>query len=223
MSKVLKGVGRLSKPGDRWHAKRTLSNAADPAIVRHNKHVGDVLHAYNTAHASVYSLFWHAAFRDSHDNCSSLWHSHATDRGQREFAANYIRNNRTISVTLKKNILWALGALDELATFRNDAAHTEMFAYYDDKLVPGIGTKNGTAERLHNLPFDKHWRALKGDLSALANYLHTLSFDVFTKNTWPSSEKPRLQLARSTSATTQGRRRQTKKATRERQRQSSRP
>lgn len=221
MGAVLKSIGRISKPGDRLRAKRTLFNATDPAIVRHNQHVGDVLHAYNTAHSAAYSVFFKASYRDSHDAWSSLWHSHATDKGQREFAANYIRDNRLISPTVRKNVLWALAALDELATFRNDVAHSEMLAYYADTLVPGIATKTAAAERLQRLPFDKHWRALKGDLSALANYLDMLAWDVFAENTWPSSKKPRLQLARSTSAKNQERRRQAKKAARERQRQSS--
>ncbi|MGH6651861.1 MAG: hypothetical protein ACREB7_12110 [Sphingopyxis sp.] len=219
MGKVHSSVGKVSKPGDRFTARRRLPLQDPKAIARHNRRVGEVLHAYNSAHASVFGVFTFLGMHVDYQHTLDVWHSSGTDKGQRNLLEVAVRHRLKGRKVVQKGILWALGALDELGTFRNDAVHTNMAWYYDE-FVPGIGSKEATIKRLEQLPFDKHWRALRGDLIALANYLAVLAYDVLGDNKLPSCKRPRLQLARSRSAETQTRRRQAKKAARERQRQS---
>lgn len=102
MGVVDRNIGRISRPGSRFTAKRSLYGAGNPSSIRHNRRVGEVLHAYNSAHAAVFSVFWHVAYRDSHNDCTSLWHLQGKEKGQREFAVAYIKSNKQVSATIKK-------------------------------------------------------------------------------------------------------------------------
>src|SRR5690606_2177478 len=95
-------------------------------------------------------------------------------------------------------LVWAINALNQLATFRNDVVHADMMWAYD-KLETGFLSKDKTRERLENSPFDSHWRQLKGDFSAISNYLMDLSLDISFQNTWPSTKRPKLKLVSSKS------------------------
>lgn len=219
MGKVHSSIGKVSKPGARFTARRRIPSPDPKAIARHNRRVGEIVHAYNSAHASVFGVFaflgMHVDYQHTHD----VWHSVATDKGQRNLLEVAVRHRLKDQKVVQKGLLWALGALDELGSFRNVAVHTNMAWYYDE-FIPGAGTKDGAIKRLEQLPFDQHWRALRGDLNALASYLAVLAYDVLSGNKLPSCKRPKLQLAQSKSAETQKRRRLAKTAARERQRQS---
>src|SRR5690606_15008972 len=120
------------------------------------------------------------------------------------------RENTAIKAPIRRAITWAIKALNELARHRNDAAHSDMIWYYD-RLEPGLIAKDATHERFSAAPFDGKWRSLRGDLSALSNYLMDLHLDVSMGNTWPSAKRPRLVLVRSQDTKKQERNRRAKR------------
>jgi len=220
MTPPVKVVGKISKPGDRWHPKRSLHHGNRAAMRQHNARVGAVIHAYNSSHAAVLMVVLGAAGKDSHQAARSLWFNHSTDAAQREFAAIYCRDNFGIRPPIRRAINWALNALKELARHRNDAAHSDMIWHYD-RLQPGLITKDAAYARMQEQPFEAIWKKLQGDLSALSNYLMDLYLDVVNNNTWPSSRRPKLLLVHSQSAKVQDRNRKIKQKARERQRNRS--
>lgn len=219
MAEVHRSVGKISKPGNRFVASRRLHQPSPEGIARHNRRVGEIVHAYNTAHASVFGVFLFMGEFEDYQHGLDVWHSSATDKSQRALLEVAVRHKLKKRKSIQKSLLWALAALDELGTFRNDAVHTNM-AWYYDAFVPGPGAKDSALKRLEALPLDKHWKALRGDLNALANYLAGLAYDVLRDERRPSHRRPKLQLAQTRSAESQARRRRAKKAARERQRQS---
>jgi hypothetical protein len=196
MSKVAANVGRISKPGARFHPHRTLPDTNKAAIRQHNARVGAVMHAYNSAHAAVYMVTMASSLNDSHQSGRDIWFSYTTDANQRMFAKIYCAGNRDIKPPVRRAIIWAISALDELARHRNDAAHSDMVWAYD-RLEHGYLAREGTIKRLQESPFSEKWKPLQGDFSALANYLADLQWDVIFRNTWPSTRRPRLLLVRS--------------------------
>lgn len=217
MGKVLRSAGKISKPNARFHAARHIATPNPKAITQHNRRVGEVVHAYNSAHASLFAVFLFLTPGVNFEYALDLWHSAGTDKSQRLLLEVKVRHELNDRKVLQKAMLWAIGAMHELGTFRNDAVHTNMLWHYD-QMHTGIDVKNSTVKRLQDLPFDAHWKPLKGDLCALANYITGLATDVFSGDRLPSHRRPKLQLAQSVSAETQKRRRLAKRAERERQR-----
>lgn len=210
MSAASKSVGKVSKPGKRFHTKRSLHHGNPAEIRKHNARVGAVIHAYNSAHSWVYLSLMHAARNDSHQAIKEIWFGFMSDNAQRAFALKYFRNNNQIKPPIRRALVWAITELDGLATLRNDAAHTDMIWHYDS-LTPGVLPKEATRKRLDTQPFSENWRFLKGDFSALSNYIMDLAYDILFRNTWPSAKRPQLRHSGYQSATTQERKRQAKK------------
>lgn len=220
MGRVSSNGARISKPGKRFTANRTLSPLESNLVRSHGRKIGEVIHAYNAAHAALFVLFWRLAANAKYELAIDLWHTAKSDRSQRDMMEAVVRNTDNLNKTYKKALLWAIGSLNELSQFRNDAAHTDMIWYYD-RLIPGLSTRKQIRERLQDLPFEQNWRKLKGDLIALSTYLGLIEISLMCDEPWPLTKRPILQLARSTSEQTQKQRRQAKKAARERQRKAS--
>jgi hypothetical protein len=208
----------MSKPGQRWTASRKTPSSRFPDLANHNRRVGEVVHAYNNAQASFFILFYRLVGED-YQLASKLWHTQPSDSAQRSLLDPFVQS-RIRRKLVRNGLIWALKAMNELSTFRNDAVHSEMLWYYE-KLVPGLSTKPERRKRLLELPFEQIWRKLRGDLWAIAVYVSDLDQDVQLDNPRPSTERPRLLLARSMSADTQAKRSRAKKAARDHQRQPS--
>ena len=215
MGKVSKSAAKVSKPGNRFHTRRSLHHANPKAMRAHNARVGAVIHAYNSAHSYVYLALMNASSDDSHKATHDIWFSFGSDKAQREFTLAYIRKNERIKPPIRRAFVWALTALNELATLRNDIAHTDMIWAYD-RLEAGLLAKDPTRKRLEDRPFDDSWRHLKGDFSALSNYIMDLAWDITFRNTWPSAKRPRLWLSRAENTKRQERNRRAKLKARQR-------
>lgn len=226
MGKVRSSSARVSRPGARFHTKRTPDGGLTPEVRRHIARVGRVIYASNQAHASVFIFFVHVSMRDSHKSAENLWHALPSDKMQRDFAEKYISENLFVKGPIRRAFIWSLRCLNELSTHRNDFAHADMWYHYSEAdgssgLVPGWATKPATKARFSQRPFEDRWKDLCGDLFALANYIDTLAVAAFMQHTWPLSKRPRLKLVRSTSAALQKQKGQAKKDVRDRQRKSS--
>jgi hypothetical protein len=224
MGKVSRESVNVITAKTRLRISRRHPGGTPTAVARHAQQTGEVIHAWNLAHGSLFRLFMRIAADDDYILALSLWHTVQSDTTQRQMVAGAVdarlakyRKNRTFVGGLN----WAIGALNELCAYRNDAAHTEMLIYYD-QMVPGLSNKPSMFGRLSKSPLAKHCRALCGDLYAVANYLEIIDFSLRNEMPRPLSRRPRLLLLRSRTALSQERRRRAKKASRERQRQSSR-
>lgn len=221
MSKAVGSSFKISKPGNRWTARRKLHTGDPKAIARHNKQVGDVVFAFNAAQASLFLVFWQIASRDDIQLALDLWEAQPSDLGQRKILEIQVRR-RVKRKAVKNALLWAISSMNELSERRNDAVHSDVYADID-RIRPGLGTKRSRAVRLEATPLEDIWQDLRGDLSALANYANDLHWDISGDNAWPSTKRPRLKLARSKSVRHQAQARRAKHAKRQRQRDASRP
>lgn len=219
MSKVPSSVGTISRPGSRWTARRRLHNGDPKAIARHNRQVGEVLHAFNSAQASFFLIFWQLSSREDIELAMDLWEALLSDSAQRRTVDIYVRRSIRRKA-IQSAIIWAIDVVDELSKHRNDVVHSNVFADID-RIRPDLGTKRARAARLEKTPTEKIWRDLRGDLSAIANYVSDLHLDLSAGNAWPSTKRPRLKLAQPKSAQRQSQRRRAKHLKKESQRQSS--
>lgn len=195
-----------------------LSRKDDAA---HARALGEVLHAWNRAHAALFMVFARVSTNNDFSLALAIWQTGSGDKAQRQLldaAANVALQDRR---ALLHAVRWALAVMGEIGTYRNDIAHSEMTFYYTE-LIPGMTVKESAAERLSRRRLDTNWRALRGDLHAIAHYLAHLDATLMLNMPRPLSKRPRLQFVHSSSAQNQATRRRAKKAAQQRQREASR-
>lgn len=221
MGVIHNDVGKPSRPGQRFLASRKVPEANRKAIARHNQHVGEIIHAFNAAQAAFFSILCQIIdpFMFNYELAGRVWHSQPSDSSQRTLLEAYVRSS-VHQKSIQNGLLWALKAMNELSGRRNDAVHSDMLWHYEE-LTPGPSTRGERRARLENLPIEKIWKRLRGDLWAIHNYVQDLGVDVMMSSTRPSTKRPRLLLAHTTTAAAQSKRNRAKKAARERQRRSS--
>ena len=219
MGKAAIGAATFITAKSRFPSSRrgpTISRVEDAA---HAKALGEVLHAWNRAHAALFMVFARIATDNDHEFALALWHTAQGDKVQRDMlqaAANARLQKRKSHLNA---ITWAINAMNEIGSYRNDITHSEMTFYYT-RLVPGLTAKKQSLKRLEQRRLDKNWLAVRGDLHALANYLEHIQFGLWMKMPRPLSQRPKLRFVRSTSLASQERRRRAKKAAQQRQRES---
>jgi hypothetical protein len=222
MSKVSREVAVIMDENSRFPASRRPMNGLSTIERRHIRHVGEIVHAWNVAHGTLFKVFTFVATDWDWHFAHALWHSVSTDKGQRDMVEVFVNEKREAPPPLLKDgILWAIRALNELATYRNDATHVEILRNHPE-FVPEVSAKPGTVDRFAASPLASHWRRLRGDLYAIANYLDGIHWALWFGGRRPLSRRPRLLFARTKSGRSQNQRRRAKKSARERQRQSSR-
>lgn len=198
MGNASASFGRVSKPGSRFTARRRIQTGNPHAIARHNRHVGEVLYAFNQVQASFLQIFYTIIGTENYALARELWDSSSSDRRQRELLRSYVAhkvNRKSISNAL----LWALDGMDILSVLRNDAVHADIFWHYD-QLLPGWLPKEAHMKRLQSTPFERTWQSLRGDLSAIANYVSDLNLSLWSDESWPLTKRPYLKLATRTLA-----------------------
>ena len=222
MPQVASSSATIITAKTRFHSSRRAPSIsrADDAV--HARAVGEVLHAWNRAHAALFMVFARIATDNDFGLALALWQTKSGDRAQREMLAAVAANSLAQRKSYLNALKWALAAMKEIGDYRNDVAHSEMVYYYTE-LIPGMTVREVTAERLTQRRLDKNWRAVRGDLHALTNYLGHIQFSLGMKMPRPLSRRPKLRFVRSSSARGQETRRKAKRLARERQRQSSRP
>ena len=188
MGKVRADVVHVSKPGDRWSAKRKIHSASPRALASHNKRVGEVLHAYNTAQASFYQLFLTVAGDGNSCLAIDLWNSQGSDYNRRNLLRIFV-GNKIQRRLICKSILWSISSMDKLSTHRNDAVHADMIWYYD-QMAPGWLADDKRRSRMESVPLEKNWLKLRGDLAAISNYVQDLNLTLWIDESRPLSKRP---------------------------------
>lgn len=222
MGQISAGAGTAITASIRFLPSRrppVLSRLDDAA---HAKALGEVLHAWNRAHAALFSVFVRIATDNDWNLALALWRTGSGDKLQRdllEAAANVRLAERKSYLNAVK---WALASMATIGEYRNAITHTEMiFAY--NRLVAGITAKDTHANTLTaKQRLDQNWRSVRGDLHAIAAYLDGVQLGLSLAMPRPLTRRPRLRFVRSSSAATQKRRHQAKKAAKQRQREASR-
>jgi len=152
----------------------------------------------------------------------ALWHTGSGDKAQRDL----LEAVSVVSLENRKSYMnavkWALASLAAISEYRNAITHTEM-TYEYTQLMPGITAKPSHANKLATeRRLDQNWRAVRGDLNAIAAYLDGVQLGLWLAMPRPLTRRPRLQFVRSTSESTRKRRNRAKKAAKQRRREASR-
>lgn len=141
--------------------------------------VGELIWASNFAHASFGNLFAILIAPKNLDVGYAIWYSMQTDKGQLEALSASASKALPTKSRLLKGILWAKKAADDLAVFRNDAAHASTA--FTTRTKPFELTQNpvnNTQSRLARLgkqnDLPKTFRVAKSDLFQLGFYVHEL-------------------------------------------------
>lgn len=206
---------------------RLLVSRRGPALSRkddaaHARALGEVLHAWNRAHAGLFSVFVRVVTDNDWSLALALWHTGSGDKAQRDLleAASIARLSERKSYL--NAVKWALASMATIGEYRNAITHTEM-TYEYTQLMPGITAKSSHADKLASARrLDQHWRSVRGDLHAIASYLDGVQLGLWLEMPRPLTRRPRLRFVRSSSASTQKRRNRAKKAAKQRQREASR-
>src|SRR5215472_8781398 len=93
---------------------------------RHAHQAGEVITAWNDLHAALLGIFRTLTI-DAWEMSLAIWHSHQSDRSQREMLISVATEARRFkSPKALARIRWLKDTVDKLAPFRNDPVHTSM-------------------------------------------------------------------------------------------------
>ncbi len=192
----------------------------------HAFHIGMMLYSWNRAHAKLFALFKHLLNKENEELTTGLWYTIKDDSSQRRMLAAVVASLSGDLKYYRQPLLWAIKAMDAIATYRNDAAHAEMQLFLDldgsgQFFSPSDFNKSELIRRLEEKPVSETWQKVCGDLNAIYNYLNHIDFSLRLSAHRPLTRRPSLQSVRIDTAQSQAKRRRAKLAVRERQRQSS--
>lgn len=221
MGKVSKAVATAITASTRFPSSRRPPRTRTAAEIRHIRQVGEIVHAWNHAHGALFHVFSVVVADSDITLAHALWHSLQSDSGQRLMLENVVKEKiPSPRNSMRTAILWSVRALAVLARARNEAAHVEIVGGHDE-IMPGMSARTQYALKMENDPLATRWKAIRGDLYGVMNYLDGIYLALWNGFPRPLSRRPRLRSVRLQSEGSQRRNRRAKKATRERQRQSS--
>lgn len=221
MGQISKDAVTVITSNTRFPPSRRPPWAKSPAERLHIRHVGEIVHAWNQAHGMLFHVFSVVIVDGDIELAHAIWHTTQSDKGQREMLDAAVRVKfPSPTNSYRTAILWALSAMSDLGTHRNDAVHAQILGGHPEPL-PGLSVRTSVADRLELSSVSNHWRLMRGDLYAIFNYLDGIYLGLWQQFPRPLSRRPKLQFARTVSASSQNRSRRKKRQARERQRQSS--
>ncbi len=161
--------------------------------------IGEVVWASNFAHGAFEILFSHVTTHDNYQIGRAIWHTATSDSGQLQMLRAAATASTRLSGLMRTRILWAVDRAQKLGEFRNDAVHSATIVLVKNgqmTMVPSdIGTKPSRSEKLRREDdLKKKFRAVKGDILRLGQYVHSLwphlaGFDLLP----PLPRKPQLR------------------------------
>jgi hypothetical protein len=150
--------------------------------------VGRVLFEWNILHSSFFRMFW-AFIGDGgkipRNLSTELWHSTASEDHQRRMIRVMAKNVLVGKTAMLRRVLWLLDTADEIAAYRNIAAHFSMtinVSGFDGRpnLQLEIDGVRRTAALKHIFITSRvksgFWDDLAGDLFVLSQYADVLQF-----------------------------------------------
>jgi hypothetical protein len=171
-----------------------------PTLTAARKHIlaqGEVIYAFNQLHDAFFQTFHMAlilnrpetfAHNEYFDHALSIWHAVISDRQQRQMALAAIA---TLPVSKEegmrriiRRLKWAKKITDDVADYRNIAAHTPIMfrgTIKDGAVVRipefgGHSTRKSYWDRLKQINGDlKFWAALRDDFLKLSEYVRDVN------------------------------------------------
>jgi hypothetical protein len=150
--------------------------------------VGRVLFEWNILHSSFFRIFW-AFIGDGgkipRDLSTELWHSTTSEEHQRRMIRVMAKNVLVGKRAMLRRILWLLDIADDIAAYRNIAAHFSMTiaaSAFDGRptLKLELDGMRRTAALKHMFVTYREesgfWDCLAGDLYILSQYADVLQF-----------------------------------------------
>jgi hypothetical protein len=165
-------------------------------LVTHSKLTGEVVWAWNSLQTQLAGAFAFVLNPNRIGPGFSIWTALPSDRAQRDVLAAAVKETFPMRSKLRGRLLWAIGAADKLATFRNDVIHSWMA--YDvgpgGMLPSNIGLPNARLRRLETIGTRKLMMSLRGDLLQLSDYVARLARDAGgNSKAAPLPRKPQLR------------------------------
>jgi len=185
-----------------WKVSRSIPKEIRREWTRHAHQIGEISTSWNLLQDAFFELFWIVVANhetEKHSMVHALWHTIQSDKTQREMLENISKNHPTLSKRWRANIKWATKKAYDLSKVRNDSIHTPVqFAYLPNARpilrLQKVSAKKQAVDRLTVNPTATVWRAVRGDLVALANYCHAMSSSYVAHGpTGPLPRKPPLQ------------------------------
>ncbi len=141
--------------------------------------IGEVVWASNFAHGAFEILFSHVATHDNYQIGRAIWHTATSDSGQLQMLRAAATASTRLSGLMRTRILWAVDRAQKLGELRNDAVHSATIVLVKNgrmTMAPSdIGTKPSRSEKLRREDdLKKKFRAVKGDILQLGQYVHSL-------------------------------------------------
>jgi hypothetical protein len=157
-------------------------------IAPYAKNIGRVLFEWNILHASLFRMFW-AFIGDGgkipRNLSTELWHSTASEDHQRRMIRVMAKNVLVGKTAMLRRVLWLLDVADEIAAYRNIAAHFSLTI--SPSPVDGSPNLQMEIDGARRTAALKHifvtyrvksgfWDDLAGDLFVLSQYADVLQF-----------------------------------------------
>ena len=170
------------------------------AIVKHARHVGEIMIAWNTVHSYLFLLFWALTGKDRYEAAHGVWHCIHSDKTQREMLIAMAEGTLASNSRMLERIKWLVDRTSDLSPYRNDPAHTSILFTIEQtgksEIVPDPGGRKAAVARQEAEPTARYWERVRGDLTALFYYASALygdlMFDDDPKFRIPLPRRPRL-------------------------------
>ena len=165
-------------------------------IVKHARHVGEIMVAWNTLHSQLFLLFWALMGKDRYNAAYGVWHCIYSDKTQREMLMAMAEGTLASKPAMLARIKWLIDRINDLSPYRNDPAHisiligTQLGGGFS--LVPDPGGRAAAVARQTTEPTAQNWQRVRGDLTALFYYASCLLHELL----WADNPEFRLPLPR---------------------------
>jgi len=160
--------------------KAVLSRRFHPMITKlvkgYNTNVGTLIWAWNRLHGILGEAFCRLATPDDLGLGRAIWHSIASDAGQRDMLQAVLENCDRANPKSAEALEWIMAVMAAHAPNRNDIAHTPMSHAINllfnvvNLVVDPVKSKPQSAERMRNPKIRQFHRHLLGDLTVLFYY-----------------------------------------------------
>ncbi len=174
---------RKRKPST--YISRTFPRSTQPLIKRHASMIGEIAWAWNSMHSRFLQLFCLLVDKDHDEAGAAIWHSQASDRGQREMLLALAKYRLTGHPDLLTELTWVSKAASDLSGPRNAFVHAPMKFEIDDKdrAVVAVDAQLTTpryAAKLNNL--SDLYRKVRGDLIAVDVYITAIALEYVARS-----------------------------------------
>lgn len=180
---------------------RRINRQFSKEIRQYATRTGLALWSWNSLHGNMFLIFWFLTARGHdfyHETAYSMWHAIQNDSTQREMLLNVANAELSKNNRLLAKIRWLVKIANQLAHYRNIAAHTHAIFSPQFQIIPvadATASREAARKRFNEIKHDQFWRSLSGDLNSLSLYARAIAFHILGWNDPPAPlpHRPRLR------------------------------